>query len=265
MAGLVDTHAHLDFPDYKEDFSGVLQRAREKRVKGIITIGISVESSQEAAAIAGKHSWIWSSAGIHPHDVKKVSDDYIQKLENLFRSPRILAVGETGLDYFKDRSPRETQQEVFREHIRLARRINRPLIIHCRDAYRDALKIMKEEKASETGGIMHCFSGDTEFAWEVLNMGFYISFAGPVTYPKSARLKEVVKMVPEESLLLETDAPFLSPQQYRGKRNEPSFITHTYYTVAEIREVYLQQLEEACLQNVYNLFGIEPAKVSPEF
>jgi len=257
MPGLVDTHAHLDFPDYAQDLQEVLERARDHRVKGIITIGISVSSSRKAADLAEEHSWMWAAAGIHPHDVKSVEHDYLKHLEEISRSPGVIAIGETGLDYFKHKSPREIQQEVFREHIRLARKVNLPVIVHCRDAHKDTLRILREEKAHEVAGIMHCFSGNVEFAREVLGMGFYISFAGPVTYPRSGELREAARITPEERILLETDAPFLSPQPCRGKRNEPAYVAHTYYAVAEVKEIYLQQLEEACLQNVNRLFGIQ--------
>ena len=258
MSGLVDTHVHLDFPDYQPDFSEVLQRAEQNRVKAMISIGISLASSQQVVELAEKYPQIWATVGIHPHDVQKLPGNYMEKLKDLSRSPRVVAVGETGLDYFRMRSPKAKQQAAFREQIRLARHLSLPLIVHCRDAYQDTFKILEEEQAHEVGGVLHCFSGDLSFARRALDGGYFISFAGPVTYPKSHRLREVVSQVPLNRLLVETDAPFLAPQKFRGKRNEPSMVAYNYRTIAEIKGMLEDELEESCLINIKRLFNILP-------
>jgi len=258
MNGLVDTHVHLDFPDYQDDFSEVLKRAEENHIVGMISIGINVASSQKAISLAENYDQIWASVGVHPHDVKQLKGNYKEKLKQLANSPRVVAIGETGLDYYRMRSPKQKQQEAFRQQIKLARELELPLVIHCRDAYEDTYRIMEEEKAQEVGGVLHCFSGDVALALKALNKGYFISFAGPVTYPKSHRVKKVVEEVPLDRILLETDAPFLSPQKYRGKRNEPAYIKETYAEVANIKGVLHEELEESCLINVKRLFNFSP-------
>lgn len=258
MLGLVDTHVHLDFPDYADNFSEVLQRAEENRVKGMISIGISPGSSQKVVEIAEKYDNIWATVGVHPHDVKSLSDHYLQELSRIAQSPQVIAVGETGLDYFKMRSPQDEQRKVFRQQIQLAKELNLPLVVHSRDAEEDTQKILEEEKAHQVGGVLHCFSGGLDFARSALEKGYYLSFAGPVTYPKSHRLKEVVKEVPLNRILLETDAPFLTPQQFRGKRNEPAYVAYIYREVASIKGIMEEELEESCMINARRLFGILP-------
>ncbi len=253
---MIDTHAHLDFPNFKEDFDAVLQRAEENNIESIVCVGIDEESCFRVVELADTYPHIWATVGVHPHDAQNVSRRYLLLLEELAASPQVIAIGETGLDYNKNRSPRKVQQKVFREQLQLAVRVNKPVVIHCRDAHEDLLKIIVEEGIEQIGGIMHCFSGDKEFARRTLDLGLYISFAGPVTYPKSHRLREVVEEVPLERILLETDCPFLAPQPVRGKRNEPAYVKYVYETVADLKGISVQELHKYCRQNLQSLTGI---------
>lgn len=253
---MIDTHAHLDFSDYKKDFVHVLERAFNNNINGIISVGIDEHSSRKAVDIAEQNPKIWATVGVHPHDSVRVSKHYLHLLKELSASSRVLAIGETGLDYYRDRSPRDIQQKIFREQIRLAIEIDKPVIIHCRDAYEDTLKIVAEERIERVGGILHCFSGDLIFARKSINLGLYISFAGTVTYPNAQRLREVVKEIPPERILIETDSPFLTPQSFRGKRNEPFFIGETYETVASVRNITTEELRKQCRLNLHRLTGL---------
>ncbi len=253
---MIDTHAHLDFPDYKNDFLSVLDRAVENDIKAIVCVGIDERSSRRVVELAGLYPQIWATVGIHPHDASKVSRGYLKALEELAESPRVLAIGEIGLDYHRDRSPRDIQQKIFREQLKLAQKINKPVIIHCREAYKDLTEILMQEDIERIGGVLHCYSGDESFARQSLDLGLYISIAGPVTYPNAHQLREVVKMLPTERLLIETDAPFLAPQPYRGKRNEPSFIQSTYEKVAGLKNISVKELQVICRENLQRLTGI---------
>ncbi len=253
---MIDTHLHLDFPDFRKDFNDVLERASEKGVEAMVCVGIDEDSSGRVLEMANGNPRIWATVGVHPHDAAKASHNYIQKLKKMSEDPRVIAIGETGLDYYRDRSPREIQQRVFREQIGLAREVNKPLVIHCRDAYRDLMDILVHEEAEKIGGILHCYSGDTDFALKSLEKGFYISFTGTITYPNAASLREVVALVPPERILVETDAPFLSPVPFRGKRNEPAFIEATYKKIAEIKKMTFSELQNHCRDNLQRLTGI---------
>ncbi len=253
---MIDTHLHLDFPDFRKDFHAVLQRAAASGVEAMICVGIDEPSSLRAVEMANKYHQVWATVGIHPHDAAKASDTSFLRLKKMAEDPRVVAIGETGLDYYRDRSPRDVQQRVFREQISLARETGKPLVIHCRDAYKELMDILVHEEANKVGGILHCYSGDIDFALKSLRMGFYISFSGTVTYPNAANLRDVVSMVPLDRILIETDAPFLSPVPYRGKRNEPSFIEATYKTVAEIKKLTVTELQSHCRLNLQNLTGI---------
>lgn len=254
---MIDTHAHLDFPDYKKDFEEVMDRAAETGVQAIVCVGINEKASRRVVELAGQYPQIWATVGVHPHDASKVSPNYLQVLEELSASPRVLAVGETGLDYNRDRSPRDMQKKIFRDQLRLAHKLNKPVVIHCRDAYDDLMEIMVQEDIERIGGVLHCYSGDEDFARKSLDLGLYISIAGPVTYPNAERLREVVKMLPDERLLIETDAPFLAPQFKRGKRNEPSFIRSTYEKVAGLKNLTVPELQIICRENLQRLTGLK--------
>lgn len=253
---MIDTHVHLDFPKFHNDFDQVLQRAEDSGVEAMICIGIDEQSCFRVVDLADDYSHIFATVGIHPHDAQNVSRRYLLFLEDLAKLPQVVALGEMGLDYFKNYSPHHVQQQVFREQLQLAAKINKPVIIHCRDAYEDLLKILVEENIQQVGGILHCFSGDAEIARRSLDLGLYISFAGPVTYPKSAKLREAVQEVPLDRILLETDCPFLAPQPVRGKRNEPAFVKYVYEEVANLKNISTTELHTHCRQNIQRLTNI---------
>ena len=251
----VDTHVHLHFPDYKEDQMEVLKRAKAAGVEIFINVGTDLESSRESLALAESNDFIFASAGIHPHDAKDASTESIQQIAELLKKSRMVAIGEVGLDFFRDHSPKEKQKEVFREFIQLHHKIKKPLIIHCRDAYEEMRVLLKEE-GGVTGGVMHCFSSDADTMKHFLDMGFYISFAGPLTYKKNDVLREACKACPLDRLLLETDAPFLPPQSMRGKRNESGFLIETAEVAAGLHKIPLAKLGEKTTANARRLFGL---------
>ena len=218
---LVDSHAHLDGGQYANDRDETIQRAHENGISHILTIGCDLESSAASVALASKHENLYAAVGVHPHDATEINDKSLQQLQQLLARPKVVALGEIGLDFFRDRSPRDIQRNAFRQQIRLAREVGKPIIVHDRDAHDEVLQILEEENAAEIGGVLHCFSGDVSMAKKCLEMGFYLSFPGTITYPKNDAAREVVKAVPIDRMLVETDCPYLSPQKFRGKRNEP--------------------------------------------
>ncbi len=253
---IVDTHAHLDFPDYKADLESVLSRAKEAGVGYIINVGTNLASSEKSIALAERYDAMYASIGVHPHDASKISDQNWQTLEALATKPKVVAVGETGLDYYRNRSPREDQQRLFRRHLTLAKTHGLPVIIHSRDASDDCLKILEEHKNGLLKGVVHCFSGTKETAKKCLELGLYISFAGPITFSNASTLREVAKTVPVERLLLETDSPFLSPHPKRGGRNEPSYLPFTVAVLAEIYGLSVNDIARITTLNAYTLFGV---------
>jgi len=255
---MVDSHAHMDLNHYAKDRDTAIKRAEEAGVRLIVNIGIDLASSLRSIELAEKYPFIYASVGIHPHDAARAPKGYINKLEEMAKHPKVVAVGEMGLDFYRDRSPRPVQREVFKEQLRLARKINLPVIIHDRDAHEEVARILEEEGLPETGGVMHCFSGDTVLAKKMLALGLYISIAGPVTYTKNTTLGGVAAMVPPGKLLVETDAPFLTPHPLRGQRNEPGFIRHTTEKVAALRGKTAEHIGRLCLENTQNLFRIQP-------
>ena len=252
----IDTHAHLDMYDSASDRAQVISRAHAARVRQIITIGINLPSSRQAVAIAGQYEGVFAATGIHPHDAKGVTDETYDDLRHLTKNPRVVAIGEIGLDFFKEYSPRREQEICFRQQIQLARELRLPLIIHDRDAHDETIRILREEKAEDVGGVFHCFSGDYTFAGKCLDMGFYISIAGVVTFSKATLLRDVVKNIPMDRLLIETDAPFLAPVPYRGKRNEPAYVIHTGQQIADIKECPLVEVAQWTRKNAQALFKL---------
>ena len=232
---LFDTHAHLHFPEFAGDLDAVLARARAAGVRRIVTIGTDVATSRAAVALAAREPDIWAAVGIHPHEAASADDTALAEIERLASGVKVVAIGETGLDFFRDLAPRDAQERAFRAQLALARRAGKPVLIHCRDAHEETLALLAAEDVRDRGGIMHCFSGDLEIARRCLDQGLLISLAGPVTYPKPGALPEVARMVPADRLVVETDCPFLPPQPYRGKRNEPAYVAITAARVAELR------------------------------
>ena len=253
---LFDTHAHLHFPDFAPDLDDVLARARAAGVRKMVTIGTDGETSRAALAIAERDPEVWASVGLHPHDAAGGDDALFDELERLAGSPRVVAIGEMGLDFFRDLSPRPAQEAAFRRQLALARRLGKPALVHCRDAHAETLAILVEERVSEVGGVMHCFSGDVEIARRCLDLGLLVSLAGPVTYPNARALPAVARFVPADRLVVETDCPFLPPQPYRGKRNEPAYLVITAARVAELRGEPLEALAPRMTENALRLFGI---------
>jgi TatD DNase family protein len=252
---LFDTHAHLHFPEFAADLDAVLGRAHAAGVRRMLTIGTEVESSRAAIALAERRPDVWAAVGVHPHDAGDVDDAALNEIERLAGEPRVVAIGEIGLDYFRDLSPRPAQADVFRRLLALARRVGKPVLIHCRDAHADVLGILGEERLPR-GGIMHCFSGDVEIARRCLDLGLTISLAGPVTYPNARALPAVARFVPVDRLVVETDCPFLPPQGYRGQRNEPAYLALTAARVAELRGEALPDLAARLTANACALFGV---------
>jgi TatD DNase family protein len=254
---LFDTHAHLHFPEYDADRADVLSRAQAAGVRRMVTIGTEVPTSRAAIALAETTPGVWASVGVHPHDAAEADEATLVEIERLAREARVVAVGEIGLDFFRDLSPRDIQQRVFRHLLGVARRVRKPVIVHCRDAHAEVLSILADERVQEVGGVMHCFSGDVDVARRCLDLGLLVSLAGPVTYPNARALPEVARFVPADCLVVETDCPFLPPQGHRGKRNEPALIAITAARVAELRGESLSALARRTSDNARRLFGTE--------
>ncbi len=252
---LFDSHAHIDDEKFDIDREEVIQRAIDNGVTGIINVGASMESSARSIALAEKYEGIYAAVGIHPHDAKDALDTDYEQLVRWSALDKVVAIGEIGLDYYYDFSPREVQRSVFIHQLDVARQTNMPFIIHDRDAHGDVLEILKKE-AKGLKGVLHCFSGSLEMANEVIKMGLYVSIAGPVTFKNAAKLPEIVTKVPLEYLLVETDSPYLTPQPYRGKRNEPAYVKLVAEQVANLRGIELDVLAKATSENVKRLFGI---------
>lgn len=253
---LFDTHAHLDDEMFNEDRDEMIRRARQAGVVLIVNVGYSLASSRDSISLADRYDMIYAAVGIHPHDAAEAGPGYLEELEEMASHPRVVAIGEIGLDYYRDLSPRPVQRRVFSEQMALAKKLEKPIIIHDRDAHGDMMDILRREKLGPAGGVMHCYSGSWEMARECLSMGFYISIAGPVTYTNAARLKDVAARVPRDRLLIETDAPYLTPAPYRGKRNEPAHVLYTAEEIARLREMEIEDLGKMCAENGRRLFRI---------
>lgn len=253
----IDAHCHLNMPEFAKDLDEVIQRAQEAEVQRFLVVGFDEPSNPEAIRLAEERAalGLFASVGIHPHEASTVKQGLPASLKELASHSRVLAIGETGLDYFYDHSPRSVQKEAFVEHIDWARKVRKPLIVHIRDAYAEALDLLRIEGADLCGGVIHCFSGTWEDAVKAMDLGFYISFAGPVTYPRNEELRDVASRIPLDRILCETDSPFLSPQGYRGKRNEPAYVKWVYETLAQVRGQTMEELSEAVWINADRLFG----------
>ncbi len=256
LLSLVDTHAHLDNNQFDDDLDQVLKNADEAGVKQILTIGCDLKSSAASVALAGRFSCIHAAVGIHPHDAQEATAEGLVLLESLLTAPKVVALGEIGLDFYRNRAPQEQQREAFRRQIRLAKKHNKPIIVHDRDAHSEILQILREEGAQQIGGVLHCFSGDLEMARACLALGFYLSFTGNITYPKNEGLREVVAGIPIDRMLIETDCPYLSPQPFRGKRNEPAYVKLTAEKIAQIKGLTIADVSRVTNRNAFDLFGI---------
>ncbi|MBU2591684.1 MAG: TatD family hydrolase [Nitrospinota bacterium] len=257
MIPFIDTHAHLDMEQFDIDRDEVIERSTNSGITAIINVGTDVEGSMRSVVLAESYPQIYATVGAHPHNAEGLFESDYDTLRELLSRDKVIAVGETGLDYFKNYSPADVQQEAFRRQIRLAIEINKPLIVHTRDAKEDTLKILEEEGAERVGGVIHCYSGDLDMARRCLETGFFISFTGVITYPKAEELREIVKEIPLDRLLIETDCPYLAPQQFRGERNEPSYVRFVAEKMAEIKGISEEELSRQLFTNVAKLFGIK--------
>ena len=252
---LIDSHAHLDDPRFDGDRDAVLQRAWDAGVRKILTIGNGNGPDQMGCGIpiAESHDWIYTSVGIHPHDAEKVEERHYSLLEDLSKKERVVAIGETGLDYHYDHSPRDTQREVFRRQLALAKKADLPVIIHTRDADADTEDLLKQEAPSR--GVVHCFTSSDKLADFALSIGFLVSFSGIVTFPNAKNLAGIAQRVPPDRILVETDCPYLAPVPHRGKRNEPGFVSDTARFVAELRGITPNELAAQTTANFNRLFA----------
>jgi len=253
---LFDTHTHLYDEIFVPDLDQVFNRMAEARVTRMMCVGFDISSSQQAVVMAESRPGVVAAVGVHPHDAEAVARDYLAKLTDLAGHPRVVALGEIGLDYYRDLSPRPVQQQVFREQLALVRELGKPVIIHVRDAFGDLMDILRRDGISPAGGVIHCFSGSWELAKEFIKMGFYISLAGPVTYKKSSKLKEIAVQLPLDRLLVETDCPFLAPETFRGRRNEPSYVRYVAEHIAALRDMPLEELARVTTVNALKVFNV---------
>jgi TatD DNase family protein len=252
---LIDSHCHLNYPGLAEDQAGVLARAREAGVTGMLGISTKLREWAEVIAVAEREPDVWATIGIHPHEADAHADIDTAKLVEAAAHPKVIGIGETGLDYYYDHSDRAQQQRSFRSHIAASRQTGLPLIVHTRDAEADTTAIMREEMGKGAyPGVIHCFTASRDFAEVALDLGFYISLSGIVTFKNARDLQETAKFVPADRLLIETDAPFLAPVPVRGKTCEPAFVTHTARFVAELRGVPPQELMQTTADNFFTLF-----------
>jgi TatD DNase family protein len=254
---LIDSHAHLEMPEFKKDLEGVIQRAMESGVEYIFTVGTEERDWRRALEIANTHPSIYAILGIHPHNAKEIGDQTYPLLKDLCKNKKVKAYGEIGLDFFRNLSPRDIQLKRFREQIELAKELGLPIVVHDREAHQETMEILKSEKAEKCGGIIHCFSGDYEMAKVCIDMGFYISIPGSITFKNAESFREIVKRIPLDSLLVETDAPFLTPEPFRGKRNEPSYVRYTAQKVAEIKKVSFDKVAEVTTENALRVYRLK--------
>jgi len=253
---LIDSHAHLEMREFDNDRDKVVSRAKEAGVDAIVTVGTNLRDCQSVVNLAARYESVYAALGIHPHEVKGIDEKTYDALRRLVRQPKVVAYGEIGLDFFRNHSPRDVQIRCFGEQLEMAEEFNLPVIIHDREAHAETLNMLTGWKGKR-GGIVHCFSGDVAMAKKCLDMGFYISIPGPVTFPKAEKMIEVVRRVPLNRLLVETDAPYLAPQPYRGKRNEPSYVVHAAQKIADIKGLALADVGAATSQNARTIFGIQ--------
>ena len=257
---LIDSHVHLDDPRFDPDRSDVFSRAQEIGIEALVTIGCDVDTSRAAVELADKYPHVYATVGVHPHETRHIEDSWYEELRQLSQHPKVLAYGEIGLDYHYDHSPREIQRQRFQEQIQLAKSLALPLVIHTREAQGDTIHILQKEGASTIGGVFHCFSGDSWLAKEALDLGFFISFSGVITFPNAKPLREIVATIPLDRILVETYCPYLTPVPFRGKRNEPA---HVKFVAEKIQEIHSQHgpisyetVASTTLANTKRLFKI---------
>lgn len=253
---LIDTHAHLDFDDIQEDFQKVLNEMSDAGVEKVIIPGVEPSSFNKIIELIDTYDNLYGAIGIHPSDAKKWDDGSYEQIKNLAQHPKVVAIGEIGLDYYWDKTFNDIQKDVLRKQVQLAKEVQKPIIIHDREAHGDILEILKETNAKEVGVVMHCFSGSPEFALECIKEGFYIALGGVVTFKNAKKVHEVAKVVPLDKLVVETDSPFLTPVPFRGKTNSPAKVRLVAEKIAELRNISLEEVEQATTQNAYKLFNL---------
>jgi TatD DNase family protein len=257
---IVDSHAHLEFEQFDADREAMIERARAAGIEALLAIGSGTSPADRldaAIPFAEQHDWIYATIGIHPHDANVATGEHFARLDELGRHPRVIAWGEMGLDYHYDHSPHDIQQSVFRRQLAQARAAKLPVVIHCRDAWEDTLAILEEDwRPAALGGIFHCFTGTMEDARRGLEMGFLVSFAGNVTYPKMQHLRDIAKEIPLDRLLTETDSPFLPPQGRRGKRNEPAYVVEVAQMLGNVRDLAVEEVAAATAANFRRFFRL---------
>jgi TatD DNase family protein len=254
---IFDSHAHLDDERFDKDRDQIIARAKENGIEYILNPGADLNTSIRAVNLAQKYKNVYAAVGVHPHDVKDIDEDTIQVLKALSNKEKVVAIGEIGLDFYYDHSPRDDQRKWFRRQIELAKEVNLPLIIHDRDAHEETFKILKEYDVGSTGCVMHCYASSVEMAKEYIKMGVYISLAGPVTFKNARKTHDVAREIPLEWLLVETDSPYLTPEPYRGKRNEPSYVKLVAEKIAQAKGISLEEVANQTTLNAKKLFRIE--------
>ena len=255
---LIDSHTHLDDTRYNVDRDAMIARAREAGVDTLVTIGCDLATSQAAVELAERYPFVYATVGVHPHEVKRIGDGWYVELQRLARHPRVVAYGEIGLDYHYNYSPPQQQRARFREQIAVARDLHLPLVIHTREAQEDTITILKEEKAADVGGVFHCFTGDAWLAKDALDLGFSLSFSGVITFQNATMLRDILRWVPMDRLLVETDCPYLTPVPHRGKRNEPAYVKLVAQTIADVKSteqsLTLEDVGRITSENARRLF-----------
>lgn len=254
---LFDTHAHLNADQFSDDLEEVIDRAREEGVSNMVVVGFDRPTIEKAMELIERYDFLYASIGWHPVDAIDMTAEDLDWIEELAKHPKVVALGEMGLDYHWDKSPKDIQIEVFRKQIRLAKKVKLPIVIHNREATADIIDVLREENAAEVGGIMHCFSGSAETAKECLDLNFYISLGGPVTFKNARKPKEVAEAVPLEKLLIETDCPYLAPHPYRGKRNEPAYVKLVVEQIASLKGLTYEDVANTTMANAKRVFGIQ--------
>ena len=253
---LIDSHAHLDMQNFDKDREKVIERAVNGGLSHIITVGIDLESSNDAVKLAREFEFIYAAAGYHPHNAHECDTQGLDRLILMASEPEVVAWGEIGLDYYRGYSSPDDQLKAFRRQLQIADDLNLPVIVHDREAHADVLAILKKMGKGESRGVIHCFSGDVDMAMSLIELGYYISIPGTVTYKKASQVKEVASKIPLDYLLIETDCPFLAPVPKRGKRNEPFFVTFTAQEIARIRNVDFEEIATATSKNARTLFSL---------
>jgi len=250
---MVDTHAHLHFSRFRGDVEDIVRRFRENGGVFLLNIGVDIEDSKRALEYA-KRFGFYAAVGIHPHETKDAPENFLQQLMKLAEDSKVRAIGEIGLDYYRNLSPKEIQRELFQSQIDLATALRKPIVVHIRDAYEDAYEILKNSELPDPPGVIHAFSADSDWALKFVKLGFFLGIGGPITYPKNGKLREAVRVVGVDNILTETDCPYLPPQKFRGRRNEPSYVKFMLEKIAEVLQMPVEEVAERIYKNTQEVF-----------